>query len=381
VGEARVREIVERLAADEMKGRGVGSPELEACAESIRSSFAAAGLEAGYLGEWFQNVPGPNGEKLRNVVGRSIGKGEEWVVVGAHYDGLGVGPKGSEFEGEIFNGANDNASGVAALVRIAERLARREDLERSIFFVAFTGEETGTLGSKAFVETPPLPLEKAVAMLNLDTIGCIEAEQLIIFGEGTAEEFGDLLKGVNFAFRFKIASQAEGAGASDHTPFFAKGIPVLHFFSGARPEIHRPSDDIALLNWAGIEKVGEFVAECTSYVASESARLTFRPVGVERLSATDTLDAPRRKVSFGSIPDFSRESGGILLSGVMPKGPAEAAGLRQGDLLIELNESPIDTIHDFQAVLASRAPGDTVRVKYVRDGTTQQTKVILSERK
>jgi hypothetical protein len=380
-GEARVRGIVERLAADEMKGRGPGSAELEACGEYIRSSFAAAGLEAGYLGEWFQSFSGPNGEKLRNVVGRLAGSGEEWIVVGAHYDALGVAAKGSEFEGEILNGADDNASGVAALVRIAERLSGEEDFERSVLFVAFSAEESGALGSKAFVEAPPFPLEKAVAMLNLDTIGRIENEQLIIFGEGTAEEFGDLLKGVNFAFHFNIATQAEGPGASDHTPFFAKGIPVLHFFSGAKPEIHRPGDDVDLLNWAGIERIGEFVAECTSYLAAERARLTFRPVGVERLSDTSTLAAPRRKVSFGSIPDFSRESGGILLSGVMPKGPAEEAGLREGDLLIELDGTTIDTIHDFQAVLAAHAPGDTVSVKYVREGGTREAKVMLRERK
>jgi Zn-dependent M28 family amino/carboxypeptidase len=373
-----LRARVEALAADAMRGRGAGSPELAAASELVRGWLEDAGLEPG-AGGWFQEFEGPSGETLRNVVGRIDGRGPECVVVGAHYDGLGVGLPGTSHEGLVLNGADDNASGVAALARIAKALAARGDFERTVLVVAFSGEEAGTLGSKAFTDAPPVPVESIAAMLNLDTIGRVENGRLIVFGTGTAEELSEILQGVNLGFGFDLALNREVGGASDHVPFFAKGIPSLHFFSGAKPEYHGPADDAALLEWEALARVADFVTEVVDHLAADAAPLTFRPAGVERLAGSGSATG-RRRVSFGSIPDFSRESGGILLSGVMPGSPAEAAGLGAGDLLIELDGRTLDTIHDFQAALAERAPGDVVRVKYRRGEATREAEVTLRER-
>jgi hypothetical protein len=372
--------MVEALASDEMQGRGAGSPELDAAGETVRGWLESAGAAPGLSGGWRQEFAGSAGEPLFNVVGKFEGTGEEWIVLGAHYDGLGVGPPGTDFEGRVLNGADDNASGVAALVTAARSVAGEGELARTVYVVAFSGEETGTLGSKAFVESPPRPLERCAAMLNLDTVGRIEDDRIVVFGTGTADEFPEILKGVNYPFGFDLAFNSEGAGAGDHAPFFAKGVPVLHFFSGAKKEYHGPDDDTALVLPEGIEKLSELVAEAVLYLAVEEEPLTFRPAGVERL-AVAAPGAKKRRVSFGSIPDFSRESGGILLSGVMPGSAAEEAGLAEGDLLVELDGDALDTIHDFQATLSAHEPGDAVVVKFVRGDETREATVTLRERK
>lgn len=379
-GTDELRNVVAELASDAMRGRGAGTPELAKARDLVRARFEAAGLKPGVGDEWLQPFEGPAGEKLANVVGRVEGRGDEWIVVGAHYDHLGVGEPGSESAGKIHPGADDNASGVAALVRVAQALAGKTDLEQTVYVVAFSGEEIGRLGSIWFVEHPPAQPSKAVAMLNLDTVGRVEQNKVIVFGTGTAEEWESILKGVNLGFGFDLAFNAEGAGASDHASFFAKGIPVLHFFSGAKPEYHRPGDRMELLNFDDLAKLADFVAELATYLATSPQAPTFRPAGVERLSAASPGAKPR-KVSFGSIPDFSREKGGILLSGVMPGSPAEAAGLAAGDVLVELGGQTIDTIYDFQAVLAEHAPGDSVDVTFLREGVKREARVTLAERR
>jgi hypothetical protein len=370
---------VEALASDAMRGRGAGSPELAAAGAMVQEWLAAAGV-APAPGGWRQEFTGASGESLFNVVGRIAGEGEGWIVLGAHYDGLGVGAAGTDHAGRVLNGADDNASGVAGLVRAAAHIADAGPLERTVYVVAFSGEETGTLGSKAFLAAPPAPLDACAAMLNLDTVGRIEDRRVIVFGTGTAEEFPEILKGVNYPFGFDLAFNSEGAGAGDHAPFFAKGIPVLHFFSGAKPEYHGPDDDAPLLRWDELDELADFVAETAVYLAAEDVPLTFRPAGVEHLTAARP-GTKKRRVSFGSIPDFSRESGGILLSGVLPGSPAAEAGLTEGDVLVELGGDALDTIYDFQAALSSHDPGDVVRVRYVRDGRTMEAEVTLRERK
>jgi hypothetical protein len=217
-------------------------------------------------------------------------------------------------------------------------------------------------------------------MINLDTVGRIEGDRVIVFGTGTAEEFSGILRGVNHASGFDLAMNADGGGASDHAPFFERGVPALHFFSGAKPEYHRPGDDAALVDPEGIDRLAAYVAELVLHLAGEETPLTFVPAGVERMAAA-APGTTKRRVSFGSIPDFARESGGVLLSGVMPGSPAESAGLVTGDLLVEVAGSGIDTIQDFQAVLAARAPGDTVTVRFVRDGQERSVPVVLAERR
>ncbi|MCA9753855.1 MAG: M20/M25/M40 family metallo-hydrolase, partial [Gemmatimonadetes bacterium] len=205
--EERGGRLLGELTSADLNGRGRGTPGLKLAADRVRDEFALAGLEPGYRDSWAQATDAGD-----NIVGWIPGTGDEWVVVGAHYDGLGVGADGTEHAGEIFPGADDNASGVVALVQIARSLLERSgDHERSIVLVAFAGEETGLEGSRKFVEDPPLPLGKCVAMLNLDTIGRLGDGSLIVFGVGTAEEWADVLTGVNFGFRFDLALN-DGSG-------------------------------------------------------------------------------------------------------------------------------------------------------------------------
>ncbi len=376
-----LRARVAALASDEMRGRGIGSPELDEARDLIRRWMEDAGLEAGLPGGWLQEFAGPQGEKLFNVVGKVQGAGEEYVVVGAHYDHLGVGPEGSPIAGQVFNGADDNASGVAALLEVASAVAGEPDLARTVYFVAFSAEEIGLVGSRHFVVHPPEPLEQAVAMINLDTVGRVVNDKLIIFGSATAEEFPEILKGVNFGFGFDLALRKAESEASDQKPFYEKGLPVLHVFSGAHGDYHRPSDDIEKLNFDALTRIAEFTSELVLYLAGDEVPLTFRPAGVEKM-AQKAPQGPgqRRRVSVGTIPDFSREEGGILLSGVLPGSAAEEAGLQAGDLLVEMDGTAIDTINDYQAVLVAHQPGDRVSLKFVRDGEKREVFVTLRER-
>lgn len=377
---ARAAALLAELTDPALEGRGAESAGLVRAREIVVRELESAGISPGATGgEWLQAVP--DAPSLHNVIGVLPGSGPEWIIVGAHYDGLGVGAPGTDQAGEVFTGADDNASGVVALAQVARTLAGRADsLERSIYLVGFTAEETELRGSRAFVAAPPAPLENCVAMINLDTIGRLEEDRLLVFGAGTAAEWKDLLNGVNYAFGFDLALNDGSGSASDHASFVAKGVPVLHFFTGAKAEYHRPGDAPDLVSLEGVVRVADFVAECADYLAGSDITLTFRPEGVDRLAAAPG-SAPKRRVSFGSIPDFSRESGGILLSGVMPGGPAEAAGLLKGDLLVEVGGMTLDTIADFQASLAGHEPGDAVEVKYVREGEERTTRVTLAERK
>jgi hypothetical protein len=378
--DADLRLFVEALADPAMAGRGIGTAEHDRARDLIVEALAEAGAAPGGAGgEWLQPFEDEDGRAGANVIGRVGGENPEWILIGAHYDGLGT----AEIDGEdqVHPGADDNAAGVGALVRAAERIAAVGPLGRTVYVVAFSGEETGLGGSKALVADPPQPLERCLAMINLDTVGRLEENRLIVFGTGTAQEWKDVLQGVNHGFRFDLVLNDGSGSASDHASFVSRGVPSLHLFTGAKPEYHRPGDVVDLLNWDGLERIADFVAETAIYLADSGLPLTFRPEGVDRLAQEPGQRTTKRRVSFGSIPDFSRESGGILLSGVMPGGPAEAAGLEKGDLVTAIDGTPLDTLADFQAVLASHEPGDKLKVTYERAGEKREVELVLAERK
>jgi membrane-associated protease RseP (regulator of RpoE activity) len=313
---------------------------------------------------------------MANVVGKVSGSGDEWIVVGAHLDGLGMAREGDD-AGLPLLGADDNASGVAALLLIAGQLAAAPDLLRSVLFVAFEGEEIGLLGSRAFVAAPPLPLETCTFMINLDTVGRMEDERLILFGSETAAELPAILRGVGSAFTLKLALNTSGAWASDHTPFYESGIPVIHAFTGANADYHKVGDIPEKLNVEGIVSVADYAGELALHFATTPSHLTFVPPG----SAAPKPTGPPRRVSLGTIPDFAQGKGGVKLSGVTPGSAAEAAGLEEGDVIVGIGDADVDTIEDFQAALAAHAPGDEVEVKFVRAGVFKLTKAVLRERK
>ncbi len=316
--------------------------------------------------------------ETKNVVGILEGDGphaEETIVIGAHYDHLGRGTSNSLAPGssEIHNGADDNASGVAALLEVARQLASQEKkLPRRIVFIAFTGEERGLLGSARYVRDPIVPLNKTIAMLNMDMVGRLDDDKLIIYGTGTAAEWQDLIDDLNEKFAFKITRHPEGFGPSDHSSFYAKEIPVLHFFTGTHKDYHRPTDDIEKINVPGMRRIAEMVAETAIKVAEEESKLTYKEAQGKPQIAKGG-DRPY----FGSIPDFSQDQPGYALMGVSKDSPAEKAGLASGDIILQVGDSRIGNLEDFDSALRKFKSGDRVKVTVKRGEATKQFEVTL----
>jgi hypothetical protein len=316
--------------------------------------------------------------ETKNVVGILEGEGphaEETIVIGAHYDHLGRGGSNSAAPGsnEIHNGADDNASGVAALLEVVRELASREKkLPRRIVFIAFTGEERGLLGSARYVRDPIVPLDKTIAMLNMDMVGRLVDDKLVIYGTDTAAEWQELIDELNEKYAFKITRHPEGFGPSDHSSFYAKEIPVLHFFTGTHKDYHRPTDDADKINVEGMRRVAEMVAETAVKVAEEDAKPTYKE-SKGKAQVGRGGDRPY----FGSIPDFSQDQPGYALMGVGKGSPAEKAGLASGDIIVQVGESRIGNLDDFDSALRKFKAGDKVTVTAKRGEETKKFEVTL----
>ena len=304
----------------------------------------------------------------KNVVGVLEATGplaDETVVIGAHYDHLGYGGRGSlaAAHGQsapkaVHNGADDNASGTAALLEIARRLAaNRDKLKRRIVFIAFTGEESGLLGSAHYVNNPLVPIDKTVAMLNFDMVGRMTDHQLVVFGTGSASEFDALLERTTKNRGLELKKNASGYGPSDQTSFYAKKIPVMHFFTGTHSDYHRPTDDSDKVNVRGIRRVVQLVEQITTEIANTELRPTYREVKSPR-----SIAKAGARPYFGSIPDFSGDNTGYKISGVAGDGPAARGGLKGGDAIIQFGESKITSLDDFDNALRKYKGGDKVKV-------------------
>ena len=314
--------------------------------------------------------------QIRNVIGVLPGKGpdsEEAIVIGAHYDHLGYGGDGSASPGsrEIHNGADDNASGVAALLEIARRLvAIGKTLPRKIIFIAFTGEERGLLGSAHYLKEPIIPLKDTVAMLNMDMVGRLRENKLIVHGTGTAAEFDLLIERLNAGHNFKIVKKPSGYGPSDHASFYEKKIPALHFFTGAHQDYHTPDDDFEKINTEGIARVSRMVADAALAIAETDSRPTYQKTKRPKVTGG-------RWPYFGSRPDYGYEKTGVRLSGVAPGSPAERGGLQEGDVMIRFGDADIATVTDFAEVLGRHQAGDKVEIVIERAGENKTLSVIL----
>lgn len=311
----------------------------------------------------------------------------EYVIVGAHYDHLGYGGEGSLAPDEraVHNGADDNASGTAALLEIARALASGPRPERSVLFVAFTGEERGLWGSARFVAEPTVPLERVVAMLNLDMVGRVSGDALTVFGVGTAAEWGEILDRANAALArpLRLAKAPDGFGPSDHSSFYGEGIPVLHFFSNTHEDYHRPTDDWEKVNVEGIERVVELTARVVRRLASggpDAVALTLlrqeRPAPAASAQASSSGYGPY----LGTIPDMTPRDFGLRLTGVREGSPAEQAGLRAGDVVVEFDGTPIADIYAYTYALQAKRAGDTVTIVVERDGQRITVRATLGER-
>jgi hypothetical protein len=331
-----------------------------------------------------QSVEGTGVESANLMLLRDPAKDDAgWVVLGAHYDHLGVGEVGEAHAGKVFHGADDNASGCAVLLLAARMLFQEYgDSDRGLAIVFFTGEEQGLIGSRAFLESGPVSADQIVAMINVDTVGRLDGGELTLFGVASARVFSSALDGLNSVFDLPMQKVDLSSGASDDMPFIESGIPSLHLFTGAWPEYHRPSDTMDTIDFEGLALLAEFTAELVNYLASAETQLDFvTPQNARALADPSRTTEGRRRVSFGSIPDFKFEGEGVLLSGVLPGSPAAAAGLQTGDLITGFAGTPITDLTDYSEAMKQHAPGDVVVVEYVRDGEAGSVEVTLTERR
>jgi hypothetical protein len=323
--------------------------------------------------------------EVHNVIGFLPGRGEEYVIVGAHYDHLGFGDGNSLAPsqiGQVHHGADDNASGTAGLLELARLLsAKRGDLERGVLFMAFAGEEIGLLGSSHWTKTPTKPLEHAVAMINLDMIGRMNGTKLFVGGTGTGSTFERLLKEAGGRYALDLQTSADAPPASDHTSFQAKSIPVLFFFSGLHGDYHKPSDTWDKIDPKSSSQVVRLVYDVTARLASGEERPKFTAVAANPHAGGSVPAGGGYGPYFGSIPDFAPVPNGVKFSDVRPGSPAGKAGLKAGDILIAFGDKPITNLYDFTYALRASKVGDVVTVKFLRDGREMSAQVTLEARR
>lgn len=391
---ARLHRDIAWLADDRLEGRATGAPGNDSSAVWLARRHATLGLRPVAADGFFQRFVArsaqaahagqPAALATQNVVallpGRDPGLRGEYVVIGAHYDHLGRSPTSAmdpEAGNAIRNGADDNASGTAALLELARLFAARP-ARRSILVVHFSGEELGLLGSQWFVDHPLVPLDSVAAMVNFDMIGRLQNEKLIVYGVATARELPAIVDSANVAPRLAISAVGDGFGPSDHSAFHAKGIPVLHFFTDLHDDYHRATDDVEKIDAAGEARIVAVAERVVRAIADRGTRLT--PV---RTAAPASMAGVRTgsNVYLGTIPDMSAgELPGLRLTGVRAGSPADAAGLRAGDVIVELGGRPVKDLYGYSDALYSHAPGDRVAIVFLRGGERTTTSAVLAAR-
>jgi len=303
-------------------------------------------------------------KKSFNVIGYIEGRNQvlkdEVIIVGAHYDHLGRGGEGSLGEfGEIHNGADDNASGVAGIIEVAEYLYSKE-LNRTVLFIAFGAEELGTLGSGYYVDNPVFPIEKTVAMINLDMIGRMKNSRLILNGAGTSPVWKTIAESLNSKYNFDLSYNEGGYGGSDQANFYARDIPVLFLFTGTHLDYHKPTDDPEKINSEAEMKIVRFLADIILGIDKNETKPEFVKVREEEKKTMKGV-----KVTMGVVPDFSGGEG-FKISAVREGRPAERAGLKPGDTIVRMGDTEIKNIYEYMEALKSIRPGDKVQISIKR---------------
>jgi aminopeptidase N len=401
-------EHVAWLSAPEREGRGVGTKGLDAAAEYVAAAFKSAGLQpGGDAGTFFQSFSSPNSPSgqpvtLRNVIGVLPGTRAEWkgqsALLTAHYDHLGFGwpdaHKGDE--GKLHPGADDNASGVAVLIELAKALAAQEKPQRTIVFVAFSGEEEGVLGSKYYVEHPPFPLDRTIGVINLDTVGRLFDKKVSVLATGSASEWQHIFRGAGFVTGVEPRLIPEGLESSDQKSFIDKGVPAVQIFTDPHADYHRPGDTADRVDGPGLVKVATFVKEGIVYLGEREQPLTntiatMKGAGGASAPTASPASTPAggppqagagqgRRVSFGTMPDFAFPGPGVRVAGVTPGSPAERAGVKEGDVLLEVDGKDVANLRGFSSILRGLTPGQTVKVVLSRGGQEQRLDVTVVER-
>ncbi len=390
----RIQRDIVWLADDQRDGRGTGTAGNDSAAAYIARRHEALGLERLVPGTYLQRFTArsaemaheghPEGVPSQNVVAMVPGTDptlrNQYVVIGAHFDHLGRSSAHSsdpEAKDAIRNGADDNASGTAAVMELARQFAARP-AKRSIIFASFTGEELGLLGSQWFVEHSPVPVDSIVAMVNFDMIGRLRNDKLIVYGVATATELPGIVAAANVEPKLVVSAVGDGFGPSDHSSFYTKGIPVLHFFTDLHDDYHKATDDAPKINALGEARIVGMAERVVRTIADRPTRMR-----VVR-SAAPVASAGSREGSntyFGSIPDMSAgDVPGLKLSGVRAGSPAALGGLVTGDVIVSFGGRPVTDLYSYTDALYAHKPGDKVSVTYLRNSERRTTMVTLGTR-
>tara|TARA_R110001599_G_scaffold61_4_gene237 strand:- start:920 stop:2140 length:1221 start_codon:yes stop_codon:yes gene_type:complete len=375
--ENKIKEDVSFLADDKLEGRQTGTPGEIKASEYIKNRFEKLGLtpkgtDGFYQSFSFKPKTHPHEEIKftenadgtitgRNVVAFIDNKAKNTVIIGAHFDHLGYGGDGSLYRDSIkaiHNGADDNASGVAVMLNLASNL-KNTNTSNNYLFIAFSGEEMGLLGSNYFVKNPTIDTKAVSYMINMDMVGRLKDSALAVYGTGTSPVFNEILKSHNNGFR--LIQKESGVGPSDHTSFYLADMPVLHFFTGQHEDYHKPSDDTETLNYEGMASISNYIYTIISDL-NDNGKLVFKK------TKNESEESPRFKVGLGVIPDYMYDGKGMRVDGVSEGKPAIAAGIKKGDIVVELGGVKITDMMSYMKALSVFKKGDKTTVVFTRKG-------------
>ena len=371
------------LASDLLQGRETGKKGERMAAEYIAYRFEEIGLSPkGYGGEWYQDFEvqykaHPHAKETeertaRNVVGYLDNGAEYTIVIGAHYDHLGFGIMGSRHTGDpaIHNGADDNASGVGGVLRLAEELVKGKAKNSNYLFIAFSGEEMGLFGSKYYVKNPTINLKKVNYMLNLDMVGRLNEEKVLsVNGAGTSPAWKDALADLSVGGISTVTTES-GIGGSDHTSFYLEDIPALHFFTGQHEDYHKPIDDSELINYKGLLLTTDFIMALIEDL-NDDGKLPFSKTKDEQ----ESRRAAKYKVTLGVMPDYVYQGTGMRIDGVMEGRTADNAGLKKGDVVLKIGDVDVKDIYGYMDGLSNFEKGDKTTVIVKRGEEELEMKV------
>lgn len=394
-----LRASVAYLASDKLEGRRTGEKGATVAAGFVANMFAKYKLKGGIVKNgkqgFLQSFPyQPRNEKgeilpdtapveAYNVIGILEGTDavlkNEAIVIGAHYDHLGKGGMGSLAANskEIHHGADDNASGTAALIELARIFAKEKKNKRTLIFIAFGGEEEGLLGSRFYVNNPVFPLEKTIAMINMDMIGRLNENKLTVGGIGTANEWKDLIEKSNprrvidtsdaqrasmsLVPYFRLQLNEDGFGPSDHSSFYGKQIPVLFFFTGTHLDYHKPTDTADKINYEGLEMVMNYVAEIVRAIDQNPNKPTYKVA-----PSSSTGGRTSFNVTIGVIPGYGDSNDGMPLDGVRDGSPAAIAGLKAGDKIVKFAGKEVKNVQDYTKILGELEADKEYEIEVIR---------------
>jgi acetylornithine deacetylase/succinyl-diaminopimelate desuccinylase-like protein len=387
---AAIRRDIEYLASDALQGRLTGTLGNDSAAAYLARRYAQLHLvslapqyQQRFVARPATHAREPVALPTQNVFavlpGNDPRLAGQYVVIGAHFDHLGRSREGALDPDDTTGvrlGADDNASGTAAVLELA-RLFARSPAHRSIIFINFSGEEEGLLGSQYFIEHSPVAVDSIDAMLNFDMVGRLRDDKVIVYGVKTADELPAIVARANAATKFAVTAQGDGYGPSDHSSFYAKGIPVLHFFTDLHDDYHRVGDRASKINAGGEARVVAFAEQVARAIADRPARLTY----VRLPAPAPIANRDGSNVYLGTIPDMSQsETPGLRITGVRPGSPADQGGLKAGDVIVEFDGKPVKDLYEYSEALYARKPGDEVKVVVLRVGQRVTLTVKLGTR-